>query len=450
MIIILTVFFNCAGLIAAQNNVLCHKSTEGKEFWFGFMENRIYREEFHTVLVTVSSRLSTNFKITVGQPNAPLYSRNFFVSANSAQTVEIPWRTAETFGSERIRNTGIRLTSDDPVSVYATNWDPNSTDNSVIYPVANLGNEYLAMCYDPYVDPENPLSGNGRNSQFLIVATEDNTVVQIKPSKVTDGLSPKDSIIQRVLNRGEVFQVQSENDLGTGTTGQGDLTGSNISSDKPVAFFSGALSTTVPRGYRGWDHLFEQIPPVQSWGREYLTIPFKTRAADRFRILSARNKTAVQISGEPMIYLNAGEFHEFSASETKHILSDQPVLVAQFSQSRDVDFTETNGNGDPFMIILNPADRQIKTAIFQTYGVPNNFTDSTYFGIKANYVNILTFTSEITNIRFNGQPVTAEFKPHSETGWSYAQLKITEGTHQVENSLGNDGFMAYVYGFGGY
>jgi len=449
LILILIVFLNGFGEVAAQDNGFCHKSTEGQEFWFGYMENRIFRAEFHTVLVTVASRQNTNFRITIGPPGEPNYNRSFNVRADSALTVELPWRTAETFGSETIRNTGIRLTSDDPVSVYATNWDPNSTDNSVIYPVANLGNEYFAICYDPYVDPENPLTGNGRNSQFLIVATEDNTTVIIKPSKVTDQLIPKDSIFEVVLSRGQVFQVQSENDPGTGLTGQGDLTGSYIYADKPVAFFSGALSTTVPRGFRGWDHLYEQIPPVQSWGREYLTVPLKTRAADRFRILTARNKTTVQISGEPVIYLDADEFYEFTTLETKHILSDQPVLVAQFSQSRDVDSTKTGGNGDPFMIILNPLNRLVKTAIFQTYDTPNNFTDSTYFGIQSNFVNILAPSNETINIRLDNRPVI-EFKPHAVAGWSYAQLDIPKGTHIIENIAGNNSFTAFVYGFGGY
>jgi hypothetical protein len=452
LMIVLTVFLNCFGIVTAQENKLCKKATEGKEFWFGFMENRIFMADFHTILVTVSSRLSTNFKITVGSPNAPLYNRDFSVSANSTRTVEIPWRIAETFGSESIRNTGIRLTSDDSVSVYATNWDPNSTDNSVIYPVANLGTEYFAMCYEPRVDPNNPLSGNGRNSQFLIVATEDNTTVRIKPSKVTDQLAPKDSIIETVLNKGQVFQVQSENDLGADLTGQGDLTGSHVVADKPVAFFSGALSTTVPNLQCCWDHLYEQIPPVQSWGREYLTVPLKTRAGDRFRILASKNNTTVQISGESLLYLNVGEFHEFEvqAPETKRILSDNPILVAQFSQSSSVDSTETGGNGDPFMIILNPADRLINTAIFQTYGTPNNFTDSTYSGIQANYINILTPTSEVPNITLNGQPVSSEFNPHYESFWSFAQIEIPKGTHIIENAKDSKGFMAYVYGFGGY
>lgn len=451
LLLLPAVFLICTGSIA-QNNEFCAKSTEGKDFWFGFMENRIFRADFHTVLVTVSARQSTSFKITVGPPNAPIYNRDFNVAANSTQTVEIPWRTAETFGSEIIRNTGIQLTSNDPVSVYATNWDPNSTDNTVIFPVENLGNEYFAMCYEPHVDRSNPLSGNGRNSQFLIVATQDFTTVKIKPTKVTDQMAPRDSLIEIVLNKGQVFQVQSENDLETHLLGQGDLTGSHVIADKPVAFFSGVLSTTVPNWQCCWDHLFEQIPPVHSLGRSYLTVPLKTRGGDRFRVLATRNKTTVQISGQSLIYLDAGEFHEFEvpALETKQVISDRPLLVAQFSQSNSVDSAGTGGDGDPFMIILNPADRLIKKAIFQTYGVPNNFTDTTYFGIRANYVNILTPTIEIPNIRVNGQPVSSGFFPHSVSSWSYAQIEIPKGTNIIENIAGSDGFAAYVYGFGGF
>jgi hypothetical protein len=79
-------FFNGVGSITAQNNRLCHKLTEGTEFWFGFMENRIYKAEFHAVLVTVSSHQNTKFKIVVGPPNAPLYNREFTISTNSTQT----------------------------------------------------------------------------------------------------------------------------------------------------------------------------------------------------------------------------------------------------------------------------------------------------------------------------------------------------------------------------
>ncbi|NJO92930.1 MAG: hypothetical protein HC831_31165 [Chloroflexia bacterium] len=113
------------------------------------------------------------------------------------------------------------------------------------------------------------------------------------------------------LNKGELFQVQSENEVGSANLGQGDLTGSHVVANKPIAFYSGALSTRIPFGQCCWDHLYEQIPPVQTWGREYFTVPLKTRQQDRYRILAAENNTTVQITGLAPIQLNRGKFEEF-------------------------------------------------------------------------------------------------------------------------------------------
>jgi PKD repeat protein len=439
-------------VLLAGNDNKCHRSTEGTDFWFSFMENRIYKEEYHTVQITVTALKTTDFRITVGLPGSFLFEQTFNVLANDTRTVEIPWKIVETTGSEKIQNKGIHLTSVEPVSVFAINWDPNSTDITPVYPIETLGEAYFAMCYEPNIDPNNPLSGNGRNSEFLIVATENQTTIKITPSKVTDQLVPKDSTFEVELSIGEVYQVQSENVEGSNKYGQGDLTGSRVEADKPIAFFSGALSTTVPSSQCCWDHLFEQIPPVQSWGYEYYTVPLKARAKDRFRILASKDNTTVQISGEPFLYLNEGEFREFEfgASEAKRILSDKPLLVAQFSQSNSVDKPENGGNGDPFMIILNPAGRGVNKAIFETYEAPKTIPDTTYIGIKRNFVNIVAYTIEVPNIQLDGKSVTSEFRPFSEGPWSFAQIEISKGKHIVENVAGKDGFVGYVYGFGGF
>ena len=85
--------------------------------------------------------------------------------------------------------------------------------------------------------------------------------------------NPPDVTFLVSLNKGEVYQVQSLNQ--NNLTGQGDLTGSYIKSNKPVAVYSGNFSTTIPAedGMSGYDHLFEQMPPLHTWGREYYTVP---------------------------------------------------------------------------------------------------------------------------------------------------------------------------------
>ena len=436
LFILLFVFIS---LFVKSENELCQKSTEGTEFWFAFMESRNSHPN-HYVEVTVTARETTSFTIKIGKEQT-LFG-TYTVNSNNSVQVEIPWELVEAIGSETVQNVGIHLESEKPINVYALNWDTNSADVAVIYPTESLGKEYFAMCYYPDIDVNNPITGNGKNSEFLIVASEDSTTVEITPSKVTDKLFPKDSTFSVVLNKGEVFQVQSENEVDSHTLGQGDLTGSYIQANKPIAFFSGSLSTRVPVGECCWDHLFEQIPPIQSWGREYYAVPLKSRQQDRYRIMAAQDSTIVYVTGRPAIMLNRGQFEEmvFFYDDPKRIYSDKPIIVAQFSQSRDVDRQFTGGNGDPFMIILSSTTQSKNDVTFVAY---NSNQIQNYF------VNIVTLTDEVSNIRFNGSAITNEFLPFPDSDYSYAQKAISPGTHRIENTKDDRGFLAYVYGYGG-
>lgn len=448
LIFIQAICFTCAIAVAAGENELCSKSTEGTDFWFGFLEGRNYINPHETKII-VTAREATTFTVAIGK-SENIYNGTFSVDANSSTEVVIPWQQVEVIGSEQVQDKGIHLVSQKPVNVYALNWDPYSADASVIYPVEALGTEYFAMCYYPNIDPRNPETGSGRNSEFLIVAVEDQTIVKITPSKVTHQLIPKDSTIIKVLNKGEVFQVQSENLQGSDKSGQGDLTGSHVIADKPVAFYSGALATTIPNANCCWDHLFEQIPPVHSWGRKYFTVPLKTRDHDIYRVLAAENNTTVSISGEPFFYLNRGEFREFELFQDspRQIVSDKPVLVTQFSLSQNTDSILTGGNGDPFMLVLNSVEQSIMEVNFVNFQSPAIAADSTYLGVKKHFLNIVALTTDVPGIQLDGVSYQSEFNLFGDSDYSYAQIETTPGTHHLVNLNGKKGFLAYIYGFG--
>lgn len=156
----------CAAGGSAQDDI-CRKSTEGTEFWFGFMESRHHQED-HYLEITVTSAEPAIFHISVGPGREP-FNGPYTVTPGNPTQVVIPWELAEVIGSEEIQDKGIHLISDKPVNVYALNWSLNSADVAVIYPVGSLGKEYFAVCYYPYID-QGPAQ-NGRNSEFLIVAT---------------------------------------------------------------------------------------------------------------------------------------------------------------------------------------------------------------------------------------------------------------------------------------
>ncbi|MCA1760922.1 MAG: hypothetical protein LC658_14235, partial [Bacteroidales bacterium] len=119
-------FIFCIGLASglfAQTD-FCRKSTEGTDFWFGFMESRNYQET-HYIEITVTASETTDFQITIGPEEIPFNSL-YTVNANSSVQVKIPWEMAEATGSEEIQDKGIHLTSVKPVNVYALNWSQNS------------------------------------------------------------------------------------------------------------------------------------------------------------------------------------------------------------------------------------------------------------------------------------------------------------------------------------
>ncbi len=435
--ILFVVFFVVVSFLAiSQETDPCRKSTEGTDFWFGFLEGRWDRGNGnnHYLEITVTAREATTFTITTGVAETP-FGGTYSISANNRVQIKIPSTLVEPRGSETIENKGIHLVSEKPVNVYALNYDSNSADVAVIYPVQSLGKEHFAVCYTPDVS-----GTTGRNSEFLIVAAEDSTTVEITPSKITDQLQPKDSTFTVILNKGQVYQVQSENTANA--SGQGDLTGSYVFSDKPIAFYSGSHGTRIPVGQCCWDHLYEQIPPIHSWGREYYTVPLKSRESDRYRIMAAEDNTTIQITGLSSFILDRGEYVEkvFNYNQPKRIFADKPILVAQYSQSRDVDNNYTGGNGDPFMIILSSVTQSKNDVTFVAY-------DSDI--IEKYYVNIISHRDEIYNIRFDGAGIDNEFVSFTEGEYSYAQKVISSGVHHIENVNNERGFLAYVYGYGG-
>ncbi len=172
--LIFFIFFVCVKTVFGQTNQ-CHKSTEGKDFWLGFMENRIYQRpqfplylsEVHYTEITLTSIYDCNYQIFIGKSVIPSFTGT--ISANTPKKIKIDWHVVEAIGSENIENKAIHLVSlDNPFNVYALNWCENSSDVALIFPKESLGNEYYTMCYTPHIHGNGINSGNGRNSEFLI------------------------------------------------------------------------------------------------------------------------------------------------------------------------------------------------------------------------------------------------------------------------------------------
>jgi hypothetical protein len=422
-------------LMADESLDPCHYSTEGTDFWIGFMQNRSNHPN-HYLEITVTSRFGSDFTLTYGPNEIPI-GGNYSVEANKSIIVPIDFNLLESMGSETPENKGIHLVSKtNPVNVYALNYRTQSSDVAVIYPTESLGKEYFAMCYTP-----RRTSTNESNSEFLIVASEDNTTVNVTPSVNTDqGKSANVPFIVQ-LNKGQSYQVQSMNNI---VAGQGDLTGSFVSANKPIAFFSGSKATTIPNsGYTNfsYDHLFEQMPPTSTWGKDFYVVPLKQKVKDTYRVLAAEDGTNVTIDGlNRTITINKGKFFEFELTSTQacRIISSKRVMLAQYCRSQRAD--GNTGVGDPFMIILSPVVQKVSDVTFVAYKsakIENIF-----------YINIITLASEVGNILLDGSVISSNFVAFPNSKYAYAQVLTSAGSHRLHNPNVDGGFLAYMYGFG--
>ncbi|TAF33649.1 MAG: gliding motility-associated C-terminal domain-containing protein [Cytophagales bacterium] len=426
--------FSLLGLSKVQAQ--CSKTTEGTEFWLGFADARDGTDE--ELSITVTSRVGATVSVFGGASSTLLAT--FIVPAGGSVKTVVPelW---ENETSEIIEDKGIRVECTAACNVYALSYQRNSADATLIYPTTTLGDKYYIMSY---AQATNLTNTQVRNSEFVIVATQDATSITIIPNKITTALKPANVPFSITLNKGQSYQVKSGEFSGAGTAlpaGQGDLTGSKVTSSKPIAVFGANIATVVPNiNTCCWDHLYEQMPPTAVWGKEYITVPYKTRLWDVFRVLARIDGTVVSIDGAPVATLNEGQFYEFNTTGSnfpKVITGTNPIMVMHFSTSTNADAVS---EADPFMINLSPTEQSVEDITFVA------FTSTV---ITAYYLNILTETSNVPNMRLDGVLIApTSFTAVPGTVFSRAQLNLTPGTHRLTNSGSGRGFTANIYGYG--
>jgi len=404
------------------------QSNEGTLFWMGFMEKFEQGDEERVLMIT--SPFNTQGTVTIPGLN---WSQDFTVQAQEVSLISIPFE-AIAQGSENITPTGIQIKSLDPIVVYAHQYETNRAEASVLLPVPSLGTEYLVMCYEGYSREEAGVMVH-YPSEFLVVATEDNTEVRLRVSSDTRGGLLAGDARTLVLNAGEAYQVQS-------LLGQGqDLTGSEISASNPVAVFSGNFWTQVPNGCGDRDNLYEQLPPTDAWGRQFALAPQERTSTTRIRILATQDNSPVEVLGDVALFqvLNRGEFLEFPLSGSAFVGSNQPLLVAQFSQGRECN-DHPDAIGDPAMVLLN--------SIEQTRDSVTLFASS-FQNITETYINLMVRTEDIGSVRVDGELVenTVGFQPNAgNAAYSFAQVPVNAGTHNITSE--GCGVNATLYGYG--
>ncbi len=224
------------------------------------------------------------------------YATSYVVRAGQATRIELPSQV-EIMDSDLIVNKGIMVTALDEVAVYGLNRMQESTDGFTALPVDAIGTDYYVLGYGNTIDY---VIGGGTN--LTLAAAEDDTQVTITPT-VAIGIRPAGQAFTITLNQGQAYTLH------TSLPALADLTGSRVTSNKPVSLFGGNTAARVPLNVAAADHLIEQIPPTNTWGSRFATVPLASRTGgDTLRILSQAAGTIVRINGEVVATVGSRSF----------------------------------------------------------------------------------------------------------------------------------------------
>ena len=410
---ILGIFFFSASPFAYAQDY----SSRGKEFWMGFCKN--YGGS-GTLTLYISAKKATSGTVSVPMGG---FSQAFAVGANSTTSVVVPTGTAMATGPDFIEGKGVHIVSADTISVFALNYQAYTSDASVVLPVQTIGEEYYATAYKDVTWYSGP-------TEVLIVGANANTLIEVTPTVATLSGKPAGVPFTIVLNPGEVYQLMSDNDL-TGTHLKSLPNGGTCGK---FAVFGGNECTNVG-SCQYCDHLYDQMFPVNTWGKNYITVPLKTRNGDLFRVVASQNGTSFTIDGGAAINLNQGQFYQVNLSTASYIKSNKPISLSQFSRGSVCD----GANSDPFYIMMSPTEQMLNYTTF------NAFTSSI---ISQYYLNVVSKSNGLGNIQLDGVPIGGQFASvPSNPLYSYAKIDIAQGNHTM---VSDSGFFAYVYGYGSY
>ncbi len=416
-------------------------TTVGKEFYLGFMENnRVVGNtpeqsapDFGIVIITAAEQSTGTIEYGGRTVNFNLNQGQEFVHV--LNDVDMLHRNTGI-----IENKSVYIQSSGNVSVYAFNERIRSADGTVILPITTLGKDYYVVShyefsttgvtYNPNINDE---------STFLIVAVEDQTKVEITPSVQT--LSGQDAAIPYTieLNSGQTYQIKAMGDL-TGTRIR--VIGDNPEDCKNLAAFGGNKWTSVGNCGAANDHLYQQLYPINTWGTEHIHIPLRGRTSgDLVKILASENGTTVNVNGNAVGDLDAGNFItlDFGSTESASIVTSKPSSVTVFSKSQECNepAQPNYDDGDPFMMTYSPNNQLLKEVTFHAIQLPS---------ITSHFVNVIVETGSVNQTRLDNNLVGNEFQPVPENPtYSYARIQINQGIHRLQNP---EGFIAYVYGFG--
>lgn len=368
-----------------------------------------------------------------------------------------------------------------------------SNDASLLLPAHILGTSYVAMTNEhvSFAGNQNQAPKDNMAAHITIVGTEDGTQVRVRSSaKTTAGTGvtamAKGEERTFTLNSYSVLQLATDN-LGAqyiscvpdpyGSTDvacrvDNDLTGTIISTNKPVALFGGSACTIKPENAAACDHIEEMIFPFSTWGKQFVAAqshPLRkqdnsfcsaTQASpDMYKLVTGcpanspecPNGTLITFTDPPaqadvlppnrcetgtslwenncrLVGIKAMEFRlkKNNAGHQSLITATHPITVSQSFTGQGANNCGTSPviQGDPSMILLPPVEQW-----------RSSYTVLAAPGLRDNYLGITWDSALVAQILVDGAPLNltqASVKTITNSTLRALNQRVADGTHTVE------------------
>ncbi|TKK68862.1 T9SS type B sorting domain-containing protein [Ilyomonas limi] len=438
----------CFNIAKAQNF-----TTKGVEFWAAYGAHAsMYKADGSTYTNGGSQKMIFYFlcnKATTVTVEIPAigWKRTYKVTAGrTTESDEMPKMGERDIRllQEGVSNKGIHITSEDLIAVYCHIYDEKSSATSLLIPVNISGQEYYTLGYT-----QESLNPNGRSYCFII-ATEDSTEIEVTPAANTLG-HPAGMPFFQTLNKGEVLtlfgaDLEYKNGLYHGT----DLSGTYIrtlvqhNNDicKKVVVFSGSTATNIvckETTSNTSDNLFQQVPCIDNWGRNFIAVPTVNMETNRYRAIVLNPQQKVYVNGRQLTNIINNRFYEFKTDKISTIRSDSLIAVAQYITSAGQCGNEAAGEetGDPEMIYLSPNGSGITSTIIHS---------TRHEGIESHFINVVMKANDVDSFKLDGHSMPEVFTVYNRNpNFAIARIPVSPGRHVL---VCDSGFSTYAYGYG--
>jgi hypothetical protein len=257
------------------------------------------------------------------------------------------------------------ITTDVPVVAYQINpyggGSAAVTGASLLLPTSVWDTDYVAL----NVSPKSTISPG--QPSLNIIAAADATTVTLTPVvavQARNGIpaGAANQPMHILLNKGQEAQI----------TQADELTGSVLTSDKPIGVMAGQKCMNMPVDTSACDHGEQMVPPVHALGSRYVGVMYRPRSASEastfWRVVGTADGT--QLSWTPDVggpkTLNKGQVVMFQTGTPFVVASqdnDHPFVLGQYMTSSAF-VTGGTGYGDPDFVLGVPPEQYLSRYVF--------------------------------------------------------------------------------------